>query len=89
MKKLLELKSLDTEVRELLYTVETPPGVYLCSHIHFTHPTISISIYINRLGGELKPTTELMQSGVVFIVDIEIDEQIVDEIVAQIEKVMQ
>ena len=30
-----------------------------------------------------------MQSGVVFLVDIEIDEQIVDEIVAQIEKVMQ
>ena len=87
MKKLLELKSLDTEVRELLYTVKRPPGIFLCSHIHFTHPTISI--YINRLGGELKPTTELMQSGVVFIVDIEIDEQIIDEIVAQIEKVMQ
>ena len=87
MKKLLELKSLDTEVRELLYTVKRPPGIFLCSHIHFTHPTISI--YINRLGGELKPTTERMQSGVVFIVDIEIDEQIVDEIVAQIEKVMQ
>lgn len=86
MKKLLELKSLDTEVRELLQTVETPPGVYLCAHMHYIHPTISI--YINRLGGELKPTTELMQSGVVFLVDIEIDEQIVDEIVAQIEKVM-
>ena len=87
MKKLLELKSLDTEVRELLYTVKTPPGVYLCSHMHYIHPTISI--YINRLGVESRPTTELMQSGVVFIVDIEIDEQIVDEIVAQIEKVMQ
>lgn len=87
MKKLLELKSLDTEVGELLHTVETPPGIFLCSHIHFTHPTISI--YINRLGGELKQTTELMQSGVVFIVDTDIDEQIVDEIIAQIEKVMQ
>ena len=89
MKKLLELKSLDTEVRELLKTVETPPGVYLCSHMHFTHPTISISIYINRSGGEPNPTTELMQSGVVFIVDIEIDEQVIDEIISQIEKVMQ
>lgn len=87
MKKLLELKALDTEVRDLLRTVETPPGIFLCSHIHFTHPTISI--YINRLGGELKPTTELMQSGVVFIVDIEIDEQVIDEIISQIEKVMQ
>ena len=87
MKKLLELKSLDKEVRELLNTVELPAGVYLCTHMHYLHPTISI--YINRLGGELKPSTELMQSGVVFIVDIEIDEQIVDEIVAQIEKVMQ
>ena len=87
MKKLLELKSLDTEVRELLYTVKRPPGIFLCSHIHFTHPTISI--YINRSWGEPNPTTERMQSGVVFIVDIEIDEQVIDEIISQIEKVMQ
>ena len=88
MKKLLELKSLDTEVKELLYTVQKlHKGVYMCAHTHYLHPTISISI--NRLGGELKPTTELMQSGVVFIVDIEIDEQIVADIISQIEKVMQ
>ena len=87
MKKLLELKSLDTEVRELLQTVETPPGVYLCAHMHLTHPTISI--YINRSVGEPNPITELMQSGVVFIVDIEIDEQVIDEIISQIETVMQ
>ena len=85
MKKLLELKSLDTEVRELLYTVKRPPGVYLCSHMHFTHPTISI--YTENTG--IDRTTELMQSGVVFIVDIEIDEQVIDEIISQIEKVMQ
>ena len=88
MKKLLELKSLDTEVRELLYPVQKlHKGVYMCAHTHYLHPTISI--YRERLGEESRPTTELMQSGVVFIVDIEIDEQIVDEIVAQIEKVMQ
>lgn len=87
MKKLLELKSLDTEVSELLQTVETPPGIYICAHLHYLHPTISI--YRERLGEESRPTTNLMQSGVVFIVNIEIDEQIVDDIISQIEKVMQ
>ena len=87
MKKLLELKSLDTEVRELLQTVETPPGIYLCTHMHYLHPTISI--YRENLDAESRPTTSLMQSGVVFTVDIDIDEQIVDDIISQIEKVMQ
>lgn len=87
MKKLLELKKLDTKVRRLLRTVKTPPGIYTCLHLHYTHPTISI--YRDNLGGELKPTTELMLVNVVFTVDIDIDEQIVNEIVAQIKKVMQ
>ena len=87
MKKLLELKSLDTEVRELLHTVETPTGVYLCTHMHYLHPTISI--YRENLDAESRPTTNLMQSGVVFTVDTIIDEQIVDDIISQIEKVMQ
>ncbi len=88
MKKLLELKSLDTEVRELLYTVQKlHTGVYMCAHMHYLHPTISI--YRERLGEESRPTTSLMQSGVVFTVDIEIDEQIVADIISQIEKVMQ
>lgn len=85
MKKLLELKSLDTEVRELLQTVEIPPGVYLCAHMHYIHP--KVSIYTENTS--IDRTTELMQSGVVFIVDIEIDEQVIDEIISQIEKVMQ
>lgn len=91
MKKLLELKALDTEVRELLHTVERPQGIYICIHMHYMHPTISI--YMDNLVGEPKPTTQLMVCGVVFIVDIdieiEIDEQIVDDIISQIEKVMQ
>lgn len=87
MKKLLELKSLDTEVRELLQTVEKPKGIYICLHTHYIHPTISI--YMGNLGWASKPTTQLMVGGIVFIADIEIDEQIVDEIIAQIEKVMQ
>ena len=87
MKKLLELKSLDTEVRELLHTVETPAGVHICQHMHYLRPTISI--YKSNLDAESRPTTDLMQSGVVFTVDTDIDEQIVDEIIAQIEKVLQ
>lgn len=87
MKKLLELKSLDTEVRELLQTVEKPKGIYICAHTHYINPTISI--YMDNLGREPKPTTHIIQSNVVFEVDIRIDKQTVDEIVAQIEKVMQ
>lgn len=87
MKKLLELKSLDTEVRELLQTVETPAGVYICAHMHYQHP--AISIYIPKDDEKSRPTTNFMQDGVVFTVDTILDEQIVDEIIAQIEKVMQ
>ena len=87
MKKLLELKSLDTEVRELLQTVETPAGIYICPHMHYVHPTISI--YKENLENKLKLVTTITQGGVVFEVDNEIDEQIADEIIAQIEKVMQ
>lgn len=87
MKKLLELKSLDTEVRELLQTVETPAGGYICAHMHYQHPTISI--YKENLPHKLKLVTTITQGGVVFEVDNEIDEQIADEIIAQIGKVMQ
>lgn len=87
MKKLLELKSLDTEVRELLQTVETPAGVYLCAHMHYIHP--KVSIYRENLENKLKLVTTITQGGVVFIVDTEIDEQVIDEIISQIEKVMQ
>ena len=85
MKKLLELKALDTEVRDLLRTVETPPGVYLCLHMHLTHPTISI--YTENNG--IDRTTHIMPSNVLFEVGTEIDEQVIDEIISQIEKVMQ
>ena len=88
MKKLLELKSLDTEVRELLQTVETPAGIYICLHMHYLSPTISI--YLGNIDpSTVKSTTQLMQGGIVFEYDLGIDEQIVDEIIAQIEKVMQ
>lgn len=86
MKKLLELKALDTEVRKLLQTVETPPGVYLCLHMYYIHPKISI---YNSISTKEAEKTQLLHNNVVFEVDIEIDEQIVDEIIAQIEKVMQ
>lgn len=87
MKKLLELKLLDTEVRELLRTVETPTGVYICLHMHYLHQTISI--YKENLPHKLKLVTTITQGGVVFEVDNEIDEQIADEIISKIDKVMQ
>lgn len=86
MKKLLELKSLDTEVRELLQTVETPAGVYICAHMYYLHPKVSIYTESTSIN---KNTTQIMQNNVLFEVDINIDEQIADEIIAQIEKVMQ
>lgn len=86
MKKLLELKSLDTEVRELLQTVETPEGVYICTHMYYLHPKVSIYTESTSIN---KNTTQIMQNNVLFEVDIDLDEQIVYEIIAQIEKVMQ
>ena len=84
MKKLLELKSLDTEVRELLHSVETPTGIFLCMHIHYNEPTISI-----YYAGNSAPYTILEHNSIVYHIEDTIDEQIVDEIIAQIEKVMQ
>lgn len=83
MKKLLELKSLDTEVRELLQTVEKPVGVYICAHMHYDKPTISI--YYNSG----MPYRVLEHKGIVHHIEDTIDEQTVDEIVSQIEKVIQ
>ena len=86
MKKLLDLKSLDTEVRELLQTVETPAGVYICAHMHYMLPTLSI-----YFGGkqEVTPYRELNQNGVSYHIDNNIDEQTADEIIAKIEEVLQ
>lgn len=86
MKKLLELKSLDIEVRELLQTVETPPGVYLCAHTHYLSPKISI---YNSTSTKEDEKTQLLHNNVLFEVDTDIDEQVIDEIISQIEKVMQ
>lgn len=84
MKKLLELKSLDTEVRELLHTVETPPGIYICLHMHYNEPTISI-YYV----GNSAPYRVLEHNSIVYHIEDTIDEQIADDIISQIEKVMQ
>lgn len=86
MKKLLELKSLDTEVRELLHTVETPPGIYICLHMHYAKPTISI--YYTTSSCKSVPYRVLEHNSIVYHIDDTIDEQIVDEIIVQIEKVM-
>ena len=84
MKKLLELKSLDTEVRDLLHTVKTHPGIYLCTHMHYDKPTISIYYNSNSM-----PYRVLEHNSIVYHIEDNIDEQIADEIIAQIEKVMQ
>lgn len=83
MKKLLELKKLEKEVKELLYTVEKPPGIYLCVHTHYNKPTISIYYSTNR------PCRVLGHNGIVYHIEDKIDEQTVEEIIAQIEKVLQ
>ena len=83
MKKLLELKKLEKEVKELLHTVEKPIGIYICVHMHYDEPTISIYYGINR------PDRLLEHNGVVYHIEDSIDEQTVDEIIAQIEKVLQ
>lgn len=87
MKKLLELKKLDKEVKELLLTVETPPGIYLCVHTHYNKPTISI--YTNNDCTSCSTTYSTVHTGVVFHIDDVIDEQIAKDIIDQIEKVMQ
>ena len=85
MKKLLELKSLDTEVRELLHTIERDAGIYLCVHLHHMHP--KISIYTENTNDRAR--TQIMSSSVLFEYDIDINEEIVYDIIHQIEKVMQ
>lgn len=86
MKKLLELKSLDTEVRELLQTVKLPVGIFICAHLHYMHPKVSIYFANTE---PFTPTTQIMQSSVLFEYDIDIDEEIVEDIISQVEKVMQ
>lgn len=83
MKKLLDLKKLEKEVKELLHTVEKPLGIYLCAHIHYNKPTISIYYNTNR------PSRVLGQNGIVYHIEDKIDEQTVDEIISKIEKVLQ
>ena len=83
MKKLLKLKELENEVKELLYILDRPVGINLCYHSQYTAPTISIYTNINvshRI---------LVQAGVAFLIDEVIDEQIAKDIIDQIEKVMQ
>ena len=83
MKKLLELKALDTEVRELLHTVKTPEGIFICAHMHYDKPTISI--YRDCKGIQCRV---LEHDSIVFHIEDPIDGQLVDEIIAKIEKVL-
>lgn len=85
MKKLLELKALDTEVRDLLNTLEIPLGIYICVHLHYMLPTLSIYFGDKQ---DVAPYRKLNQNGVMYHIDNNIDEQTVDEIIAQIEKVL-
>lgn len=85
MNKLLELKKLQNEVNELLYTVDILEGINLCYHSHYRDPTISI--FTNSASDSTHRI--LVQAGVAFHIDEVIDEQIAKDIIDQIEKVMQ
>lgn len=85
MKKLLELKECELEVSKLLNALQRD-GVFLCYH-NGIGANICISIYSSTKPDRAK--YHLKKDNVVFEVDTEIDEQIVDDIISQIEKVMQ
>lgn len=87
MNKLLELKELEKEVTELLYTVDRPEGLNLCYHSHYT--SSAISIFTNSDCTSYSTYRSIVHAGVVFHIDEVIDEQIAKDIIDQIEKVMQ
>lgn len=87
MKKLLELQELEKEVRDLLRSIELPEDIYICLHRELNNKYY-ISIYTNYT--DITTTRRILDyNAIVFEVDNSIDEQTVDEIIAQIEKVMQ
>lgn len=82
MKKLLELKSLDKEVRELLQTVEAPAGAYVCYHSHYDAPSFSIYTKAGEQFRILKTTV------CEYLIDNAIDDQVADEIISKIEEAL-
>lgn len=87
MKKLLELKQLDTEVRELLHcNVELPTELNICVHLHYTIP--KISIYTSYKTGDNILSYEMEKDGVVFIVDDTIGIEIAKDIIEKVNEVL-
>lgn len=86
MRKLLELKALDTEVRDLLdEQVQLPTGINICLHLN-SYTDTSISIFKDSTLDA--PRRTIKQGDIVFSIEDSIDEQTVDEIIAHIEKVL-
>lgn len=86
MRKLLELINIKNEVIDLLYTqVQLPTGINICVHLNAYIDT-SISIFKDSTLDT--PRRTIKQGDIVFSIDDSIDEQTVDEIIAQIEKVL-
>lgn len=86
MRKLLELINIKNEVRDLLdEQVQLPPGINICLHLN-SYIDTSISIFKDNTLDT--PRRIIKQGDIVFNIDDSIDEQTVDEIIAQIEKVL-
>ena len=84
MKKLLELKELQEEIKSKFANITTPSGTYICLHTSRLDCFISIFSASNF---ENKRT--LKHKDVLFEIDNNIDEQTADEIIAKIEEVLQ
>lgn len=82
MKKLLELKSLDTEVQDALSTIELPAHVYVCYHSHYEAPSFSIYTKVGKQFRILKTTVYE------YLIDNAIDDQVADEIISKIEEAL-
>lgn len=87
MKKLLELKKLDTEVRDLLGGIELPVGINICAHLHYETP--KISIYPPYEPGDIRKVSEIYENNVLFIVDDSIDIEIAKDIIEKVNEVLQ
>ena len=86
MKKLLELKKLDTEVRDLLGGIELPVGINICTHLHYDTP--KISIYPLYELGDIRKVSEIYENNVLFIVDDTIGVEIARDIIEKVNEVL-
>ena len=85
MKKLLELRKLQEEIKCRLNNITTPIGTYICLHT-ITRLECFISIYT---ASDFEDKRTLKHKDIIFEIDNNIDEQTADEIIAKIEEALQ